>query len=45
MALSTINLNELFERETTVVVESYTVVVVVVVVVVELCNTVVVELL
>ena len=42
MALSTINLNELFERETTVVVESYTVVVVVVV---ELCNTVVVELL
>jgi len=38
MALSTINLNELFERETTVVVESYTVVV-------ELCNTVVVELL
>ena len=43
MALSTINLKELFERETTVVVESYTVVVVVVVV--ELCNTVVVELL
>ena len=36
--LSTINLKELFEREPTVVVESYTVVV-------ELCNTVVVELL